>query len=127
LWGEVDNFPRNFGIEWRLTMGANVDERSAKYQGSKAVLVTLTVEGGREGDPGAVGHYHKTLVVRNVGIDTVTKMLREMATVLAGMESDPPFSATSDILNASTTHQTVKPKRKSRPRINIPTSPRATR
>jgi hypothetical protein len=123
---------RDFSLEastylWKLTMEANLDERSIKYSGSKVMLVTVTVEGDREDDKGTVGHYHKTLVVRNVGVDTVTRVLREMANVLAGMDNDLAFSAAIDVLNASATHQKPKPKRKSRPRINIPTSQRATR
>lgn len=46
---------------------------------------------------------------------------------IRNITTEPAVSAAVDILNASATYQKTKLKRKSRPRVNIPTSQRATR
>jgi len=81
--------------------------------------VTLMVEGDGEDTHGAVEHYYKAVVLKHIDLDTVTRALSEMTDVLAGLENELAFSAVIDMLKKSASQQKPKPKRKSRPRINI--------
>jgi hypothetical protein len=80
--------------------------------------VTLVVEGDGEGGQ-AVEHHYKTVVVKHVDVDTVTRALSEMADVLAGLDNELAFPPLSTSSRSQRPRKRPKPKRKSRPRINI--------
>lgn len=102
---------------WKLIMEVNRIETRIKDQ--NAMQVTLMVEGDGEGAHDAVEHFHKVVVVKHVDIDAVTGALSEMADVLIGLDKEWAFSAIIDTLKKTAPLQKAKPKRKSRPRINI--------